>query len=200
MNFKKGATLVEIIVAIVIIALFSVIVISNFPRIKKQFSLSRAAYRLAQDIRKAEDLGLSGAQFSEDQELNGYGFYVDNSINDKEYLIYGDTNDTADLKYTYSGDHQDYIIETIDLAETEPGVLIDRIYVINSIGSEFDVNSLSINFSPPNPDITITTDAEDLYGVVIPNIKSVGIVLSLDVDRYSKRTVFINSSGLIEVE
>lgn len=199
MNFKKGTTLVEIIVAITIIALFSVIVISNFPRIKSQFSLSRAAYRLAQDIRKAEDLGLSGAQF-EDQEVSGYGLYVDNLIDDREYLIYADAGDSVDLKYTYYGD-SDYIIEVVNFNEIEPGVFIERMYIINSVDAEFDISSLSINFSPPNPDITITTDAESLYfGEDVSNIKQVGIILSLDADRHSKRKVFINSSGLIEVE
>ena len=200
-NFKRGTTLVELIVAIAIIAIFSVIVIANFPRIKKQFSLSRATYKLAQDIRRAEDLGLSGSQAVDGLEAKGYGFYVDDKMNNKEYLIYADTNDPADSRYTYYGDDVDYIIETIDFVDTEPGVFIERMYIINSVGAEFDITLLSINFSPPNPDITIVTDAENIYyGEDVSNIKKVGIVLSLDTDQYSKRTIFINSSGLIEIE
>jgi len=208
-DFEKGISLVEIVVAIFIIALFSVIVVANFPKIKKQFALSRAVYRVAQDIRKAEDLGLSGIQTIEGVEAKGYGFFIDQLVDNKKYLIYADTNDPADSKYTNYldfPDDYDYIIEEINLADMEQGVFIERMFVIfsNELGLEVekDIYYLSINFSPPNPDITITTDAKNpFFGEgVLSIIKKVGIVLSLDTDLYSKKTIYINSSGLIEIE
>ncbi|MCX6722403.1 MAG: prepilin-type N-terminal cleavage/methylation domain-containing protein [Candidatus Staskawiczbacteria bacterium] len=84
-NIKKadrGTTLVELIVVVFIIALFSLITVSNFPQIQKQYALSAAAYSLAQDIRAAEDMGLSGAQtLSSDGQIisvKGYGFFARN--------------------------------------------------------------------------------------------------------------------------
>ncbi len=203
-DFEKGISLVEIVVAILIITLFSIIVVANFPKIKKQFALSRAVYRVAQDIRKAEDLGLSGIQTIEGVEAKGYGFFIDQLVDNKKYLIYADTNDPADSKYTDYGDSIDYIIEEINLADMEQGVFIERMFVIfsNELESEVDIHYLSVNFSPPNPDITITTDAPNpsFSEGVLSIIKKVGIVLSLDTDQYSKKIIYINSSGLIEIE
>jgi Tfp pilus assembly protein PilE len=188
-NFKEnGITLVEVIVAIFIITVFSLIVIVDFPKIKRKFALSRTSYQLAQDLRRTEDFGFSGVQFLDEAGdvivTKGYGFYA---IKDnKEYFIYADTNDTTDYRYTPS---EDSIIETINILESEPGVYIKRIDVSEGVYADW----VSINFNPPNPNITITTN----LGI---STSRIGIVLGLDLDDSSERTVYVNSSGLVEVE
>jgi len=198
---EKGITLVEIIVAIFIITLFSIITITDFPKIKRQFSISRATYKLAQDIRRTEDLGLSGVQVNGASDAKGYGFYINRLSNDKEYLIYADiapTDADADRLFTYgsstcpSGTAGDCVVETIDILEDEPGVYIKNIFYINDANVSVDANWLSINFNPPNPTVIITTNA----GVA----DRVGIVLGLELDDSVERSVYVNSSGLIEVE
>jgi len=189
---ERGITLVEVIVAISIITVFSLIVISDFPKIKRQFALSRATYKLAQDIRKTEDLGLSGVQVLDEEgdpiSTKGYGFYINLPNNPKQYLIYADTNTPTDYRYT-SG--EDYIVETINILEDEPGVFVKEIYdVDNPTVTNYWA---SINFSPPNPTIIITTDS----GI---SETKLGIVLGLESDASATRTVFINSSGLVDVE
>ena len=100
---QKGITLVEIIVAVFIIVIFSVMLISNFPKIQDEFAISRAAYQLAQDLRKTQDLGLSGVPLSDasgnlivdingaPMPVRGYGIYI--LSNSQQYIIYADVAD-----------------------------------------------------------------------------------------------------------
>jgi type II secretory pathway pseudopilin PulG len=91
---SAGITLVEIIVVIFIIALFSAIVIADFPTIQKHFALSRASYQLAQDLRKIQDLGLSGVQTKDmignTISVQGYGIYINTSQSREQYVMYAD--------------------------------------------------------------------------------------------------------------
>lgn len=204
-NSEKGITLIEIIVVIAIITLFSMILIADYPKIKRQFALSRAVYKFAQDLRKTQDLGLSGVQLKNKDgsgdivNAKGYGIYINLSVPvnlnippSKQYIIYADTYMPTDYMYT-SGDYiietGDYIIETVDISKGEPGVFISGIKSgINNISN----NWTSINFNPPNPNTTI----ENLN----PGENSIEIVFALSVDPLITRAVSINTSGLIEVK
>jgi len=193
---EKGITLVEIIIAILIVTLFSAILISDFPRILKQFALSRATYKLAQDLRKTQDFGLSGVKTSDNQEeliiAKGYGVYF-NLSNDTEYIIYADRGENPDFRYNGIGqfcidnDQKDIdcILESIDISKENPDLFISG---INNI----DSNYTSINFVPPNP----TTEIENIsYG----NFR-IGIVLGLRFEPSRTRTVWVNKSGLIQIK
>ncbi len=171
-------------------------VISNFPRIQRQFALSQATHKIAQDIRKAEDLGFSGAQVSEDFDAKGYGVFITftevGGIYPTHWYIYADTNEPADKKYT----SEDYIIENVSILDS--GVFIKKAYDIDN--PSINVSHLSINFNPPNPDVTIMANYEPSLENFIVIEKGVRIVMSLIQDPSMEKTVFINSSGLIEVE
>jgi len=198
-NFEKGITLIELIVVIFVITAFSLITINNFPKIKRQFAISRATHRLAQNLRKTEDLGLSGVQVSGVSDARGYGFYI-NPTDATQYLIYADIADateTADHQYT--GNYEecgsevvgDCIVELISILDEEPDVYIKGIY---NADTEALINTgVSINFAPPNPTVTITTDAGEA-------INRIEIDLSLNVDQSEVRKIFVNSSGLVETE
>jgi type II secretory pathway pseudopilin PulG len=195
-NKENGITLIEIVVSISIIAMFSLIVLADFPKIKRQFALSRAVYKLSQNIRRIEDFGLSGVQLFDNAgnpvPAKGYGIYVDLN-SPKQYIIYADTcPETRDKKYTPSDIYcpaGDYKIETIDVGKEESGVSIIE------IDDPYDnlKSSASINFVPPNPTINIT---EDTTG----DESSVEFVMGMDVDTGQTRRVFVNTSGLIEVK
>jgi len=199
---EKGVTLIEIVIAIFIITIFSLIVVNDFPRMKRQFAIAGVTYRLAQDIRRAEDLGMSGMQVSGASNTKGYGFYVNINFpeNKNKYWIYADIGDTADRKF--SGTLQDCspetegdcIIETINISDYETGVYIKRIEYFDNISDNFmPTNSLSINFNPPNPTVIITSGEEGTS-------KRIKIVLGLYLDDTVERIIYVNSAGLIEVE
>lgn len=189
---EKGITLIEIVVVVFIITMFSVILIANFPKIQRQYALSRATYQLAQNLRRVQDLGLSGVKLRDDDgnivDAKGYGIYV--VVKAEEYILYGDSCSVVDRMYTISSSicgelNHDYIIETINFNDENAGVFISEIRNIVA-------NSTSINFSPPNPYIEISN--------LGPNENSVEIVLSLFSDLSNTRIVSVNTSGLIEVK
>lgn len=198
---EKGVTLVEIIVVVFIIAIFSAILISDFPRILRQFALSRASYKLAQDFRRAEDLGLSGVQINYSEfgidEINakGYGIYVDLNEN-RQYVVYADRGETPDLKYDNKGfycdnpEHpeDDCILEVISINENNSELLIAGIE--DEAGAS--INAVSVNFTPPNPTTTITDNLAEQHA----NIK---IILGSESDE-GTRSVLANTSGLIQIK
>lgn len=205
-KYSRGITLVEIIVVIFVVTVFSVIIISDFPKIQRQFALSRSTHKLAQDLRKTQDLGMSGAQMLDMNgnpiKLKGYGVYIDFSQSNKQYIIYADVadaNGNSDQKYTsenfYSAnlckDRSDIIfdcvVEIIDISKENPSL-----YIKNPITNVY-TNFTSINFNPPVPTVKIDN--------FISNADSgVGIVLGLSSGSLASRTVWVNVAGLINVQ
>ena len=169
----------EIIAVIFIIAIFSAILISDFPKIKLQFALSRATYKLSQDIRRAQDMTLSGVKTDiSGNPAKGYGVYInlsDPSLGDKKYVLYADSGNQQ-----YDAGEE---IETIDFSSSESGVAISEITNLAS-GSW-----VSINFKPPNPDTNIANLAA--------GSDRVGIVFEIP---SSQRYVYVNKLGLIETK
>ncbi len=195
-KFEKGITLIEIIVVIFIIASFSVILISDFPKIQRQYALSRATYKLAQDLRRTQDLGLSGVQVKDNKgdpvAIKGYGVYIDTTPPARQYLIYADVlpsvNGVANQKYDgsfltplciiQSDPISDCVIEIIDISEENASLSIAEI--------SGGVDNVSINFSPPDPVIDISSGRSE-----------VTITLS---NGLLTRTVSVNKSGLIAIQ
>ncbi|OGZ69545.1 MAG: hypothetical protein A3F47_00970 [Candidatus Staskawiczbacteria bacterium RIFCSPHIGHO2_12_FULL_38_11] len=184
---KAGFTMIEILVVISIVIILPTVIIANFPQIKHQFSLSRVTYKFAQDLRSAQNLAISSVHyedsFGQSRDVTGYGVYVDiNNFGNTRYVIYADQS-PGDQQYQYGGG--DYSVSDVDFSLTEPGV------VIKQINNVFN-NTASINFNPPNPDTTITA--------LNQGANSVEVVFALSSDLANTRTVFVNTSGLIEVK
>ena len=201
---ERGITLVEVIVTMVIIIMFSMILIADFPKILRQFAISRASYKLSQDIRKTEDLGLSGVQIGDGQvQAKGYGVYVSNASPD-EYIIYADRGDTPDYQYNDTGYDctnlpepdlkLDCIVELIDISKQESDIYIERIDFTDLAGIPASTNSASVNFAPPNPNITIINPELGAAG------KNIDITLGSNSDPAITRTVSVNKAGLVEVK
>ena len=198
---ERGTTLIEIIVASLIMVIFSSILISNFPGILKQFALSRATYKLSQDIRSAQDWGSSGVLLTEEVDgqsqqimAKGYGVYID-LASSNQYIIYADRGETPNFRYDGNSQlcsqnmfpSEDCVIEIIDFADGKLDLYIKELLNIG-YGSSFT----SLNFSPPNPNILINN--------LNSGSNQVGIVIgSLSEDSLTK-TVWVNTAGLIEVE
>ncbi len=203
---EKGVTLIEIVVVIAIIAIFCTVMISDFPTIEKQFALSRASYSLAQDLRKAQDLGLSGVSVINSNSLpmatSGYGVYL-NLSNPTQYIIYADirpdSTTPGDNEYGGNFDYShaplctslnsitiiektDCIISIIDITKENSSLSIKGIDNINGAFT-------SINFSPPDPTTTIDN--------IVSASKPITINLT---NGLGTRSVQVNSSGLINVQ
>lgn len=183
-NFSRGITLVEILVVIFLVSLFSGILITNFPRIQLQFSLDGAVHKFAQDLKNAQELGGSGAQLTLDNgtvvPVSGYGVYLSPAgLGEKQYIIYADKN--ANQTYDIGE-----MVKKIDFTSDYPKVIIKEIYNANKL-------KLSINFKPPNTVVSISD--------LLPDADSVDIVFGIEGDSsINDRTVSINKLGLIEIK
>ena len=189
---KKGFTLVELLVVLAVIAILSGILVANFPEIRQQLALKRAAYKLAQDIRWVQEMAMSSAEFKESEDCldpsaftaYGYGIHIDLSPvqgSNKSYILYADTN--GDEDYTSVAD---CIIKTVSLEEK--GIVIKEIQ--NVVGEK-----VTINFKPPNPKVNI-----ELLQAGTDNVKIVLTVLALEQDLLKTKSVLVNKAGLIEVK
>jgi len=215
-NFKKGITLVEIMVVVFIIALFTVILVSDFPRMLRQMGLSRVAYSFAQNLRKAQDLGLSGIQLKDVNEesiaVKGYGIYINLSDNDKQYIIYADVAEapvngirTSDNKY--SGDSSYPLCSDVDQQAQSENVenfmliadCVVEIIPMNKEDASLYISELrnlagydytSINFSPPGPVTTIDNLEDEQVRVRVYFKNSDG----------AERRVYVYTSGLIDIQ
>jgi len=170
---ESGLTLTEILVTIAIIIILSGLIIANSGAGKSQLALSRSANKLAQDIRRAQEMAMSAEKCPTGtgcagQIPPGYGIYL--IQNSENYLLYADTNPGE----IYDGG--DAGIETIPL---EKGIHI----------KDLGPASTSINFKPPDPKINISGGGNEVF-----------IVIALKADQTKTRTIRVNKAGLISVE
>lgn len=229
-NSEEGITLIEIVVGIFIITLFSLILFSDFPSIQRQYALSRVTYNLAQDLRKTQDLGLSGVQTNDLNRhpiaVEGYGVYFDPDDLDavshlpERYLIYADvygdqkyggsfsttrcdqTDQGAFINGTFANPLKtDCVVDIVDVSKENPSLYIKKIDDIKSNGELINEISepININFTPPDPIITITKK----NCIPMPNnscgYTTIEIVFGLSTNNMN-RTVEVNTSGLINVK
>lgn len=170
----KGFTLVELLTVIAIISILSVLVLPNYRAGEKNLALQRSAQKLAQDIRRAQQMAMSAKEY-QDKVPAGYGIYLKQG--DNYYLLYADTNPTqGNEKY----DGGDEVVEEIYLEK--------RVYIKN-----VQPASLSINFKPPDPETKISGS-----GGSETNLAT--ITLSLETEQTKEKKIKVNKAGLIYVE
>lgn len=180
-NYKKGITLIEVLTSLFIIVVLSTIAFFINRQTNRQYNLLRSANELAQSIRLAQQMAMTTSKCPVGTACagnipEGYGIFLNDG--NANYLLYADIDGSED----YNGG--DVTIGTIDF---ENGVIIDSIQTISPLQ---DVNSLSINFKPPDPATLINGDQAIDGGT---------IVLALQSSSKTK-IIKINKSGLIWIE
>lgn len=216
-NSEKGVSLIELVVVVVIITMFSLIMVADFPRIQRQFALLRIGYQVEKDLRRTEDLGLSGVKtYNRDGlpvAVKGYGVYFNLFPlygSKTKYLIYADVASPGpgnNFNQKYDGDFStplctslpdpvvtDCVIEVIDISKENSSLKINSIAGDTGtlIGKDIPAG-ISVNFMPPNPIVSIKDSSDVSY-------YNAAIVLGLISDASAARTVLVNSSGLINVK
>lgn len=171
----KGFTLVELLVVIAIITILSAISFSGYHSQEKSLALQRSAQKLAQDIDYAKNLAMNAQEFKGEIPQGGYGIYLTSGAQD--YKLYADTN--GNKKYN-SGDG---IVQNISL---EKGVYIYK------ISSPSSLSSLSINFTAPDPIITLSSGSK---ATITLCIEEADCNNNLNIKK-----VTVYKTGLIEVE
>jgi len=174
---NKAFTLMESIIVIAIIVILALIIFPNYYSTKQQLALQRSASKLAQDIRKVQEMAMSAQEFEGEISLGGYGIYLRRVPSPQiSYILYVDKNNNQ--KYD-SGE------ETIEEINFESGI---RILSLSG-------NHTSIIFTPPDPTVLFT----DADGIDL-GLGQISIVISLISDETKTKTISINKAGLINID
>ena len=128
--WQFGFSMIELLVVISVIGLIFALSLVSYRSGQKKYVLTQTVQQLISDIRKAQNMALSGYDIS--GQYNGYGLYIKKG--ESSYIIYGNKN--IDPNYQPNDD----IIETISLSN---GVSV------KSVSSASD--KLHIFFEPPQP-------------------------------------------------
>lgn len=186
---QKAFTFVESMIVIAMIGILSVIIIPSYQSAKNQLALERAAVKLAQDLRRVQEMAMSaqdcevcpGGEIPE----GGYGLYINKNdslcvLDDDCYHIYADIVPAWGV---YSPG--DPILETIYL---ESGVGID----------DLTKNIMNIVFIPPDPVISLL--GKNPSDPAFVNFSPASIVIGLDSDPTKQKTITVNAVGLIDID
>ncbi len=174
---KNGFTLIEILVATTIIVILASMMLFNIKGGQKQLTLQMSVNKMAQDVRRAQEMAMGAKEFSGSIPMGGYGLYFDKSqLGDTTYLIF------ADLDGDGSPDLPREEVERINL---EKDIKFKTFYMGAS-----EYAFAYFVFIPPDPQTCINSCSSD----------TVKIIISTTDDLINPKTVKLNSVGLIETE
>ncbi len=174
----NGFTLAEILVVLFIISFLSALTFANYRQGGKEMALQRAASKLAQDIRRAQEMAIAATESPQGPVCagqiseGGYGIVLKDSPPpwDKSYVLFAD----CDADGEYDGDE-----------------LIERIYFEGGVrlgGLVGPGTSLVIIFQPPDPTLRVNKP---------PHVTNFPITLQID---NQTTTVTVNRIGLVEIQ
>lgn len=175
----------EILVVGGIILLLSVMILPSYREGEKLFALLRSAHKLAQDLRRAQEMAMSVKDFNGSIPKGGYGMYFTFSASDR-YIMFADCDE--DSEYDEFGAASDCASATPANPFPE---LVEELEFEGTVRiGNLSSSPLVVTFSPPIPLVFINPDAF-----------SATITLSSDAGAHAKtKTIIINKAGLIAIE
>jgi Tfp pilus assembly protein FimT len=165
------------LVIIAIIAILTLIVVPNYGSNGSQLALQRSANKLAQDIRRVEEMAMSAREISGSSPPYCYGIEFTSSSN--SYTLFVDANNDGQR-----GGGEPNI---------EPSIILENRIIVNRllIDGSTEKDTVWITFEPPDP--TIYFDYLPTGGSAFNiNIELIG--------NNKTKTVIVNRAGLIYVE
>lgn len=167
---NRGFTLIELLVVIGIVTLMTGLILPNYRLGDKGLALARSSSKLAQDLRRTQNLAISAQKFSGAVPA-GYGVYFTLG-QPTQYILFAD----LDGNKTYSGANER--VET---------VMLEKQMQISAL-SPVSGSSLNIVFNPPDPSVFFTPDA------------STAQITIMALGTSQQKVVQVNKVGLINME
>jgi len=150
------------------------IIFANYRAGGEQFALQRSANKLAQDIRRTQQMAMSAKEYNQINPPGGYGVYLTMGT-PGGYILFADCDSGYD--YDAIGTPCNGVPELVEEIEFESGVNI----------SSLSPSPLTITFTPPDPEIRVNGSLGS----------SATITLTIDT---KSQMVTVNAAGLIEIQ
>lgn len=167
----KGFTLIELLAVTAIIALMAILIFPNYRAGEQELALQMSASKLAQNLRKIQEMAVSAKEFQGEVPRGGYGIYF-NISDPTHYVLFADKD---------AGSDYDSFSETVETLELEKNT---KLKSLSPLGP------LTVIFSPPDPTVYF-----------YPDSATVSITIETEkLSPQSSQTVKINKAGLIAVE
>ena len=186
---KKGFTIIELLVVISIIAILSGIVLIDYRSGQQAFALQRTASKLAQDIRRAQEMAMSAGECT----------FCDlscspNGVPSGYMVVF-----TSNPNYSIFADDGDKVFDSGDCNILGNPIPFEKGIVIDALSSDLTFEPfLSITFTPPDPIVTIC------HGSASCSVSSGWIRLCIEgsdcLDPSNTKTININTVGRIEID
>ncbi|MCK5044739.1 type II secretion system protein [Candidatus Parcubacteria bacterium] len=180
---NKGFALIELLVAMAIIVILSFTILFDFDTGQKKLALQRDAYKLAQDIKRAQEMAMSGIEIDCDDGLPfvpavGYGIHFKKSAykdaDGQFYILFAECS--GNEQYNSGTDievEKIYLIKGIEITKLKPS------------------DDFGIFFQPPDP-VTYISNFE--------TGQTAEIEISCEDDTSITRSIIVNNAGLVEVK
>jgi putative endonuclease len=200
---KSGAgfTLTEILVVIFIISLLSALTFANYRQGGKEMALQRAAYKLAQDIRRAQEMAMAATECPSGTPCEGqtpprYGLYISDPSGGGwkyGYYLFADLNGNG--LYDRGSDP---LVEPTQNTQYEGGVIYNGHREVTDCNPPTGLGGkkrIHLTFEPPDPKTVIYVST----GTPSNNSNCSEVKIFLEIDGQEK-SVKINKYGMIEVQ
>ncbi|KKP98781.1 MAG: hypothetical protein US79_C0008G0021 [Parcubacteria group bacterium GW2011_GWC1_38_17] len=185
---QQGHTIAELMVVVTIIIVLSGISLYNYQIRKKSDILILETQKVAQAIRRAQNLALSPQVGG--SNVNGFGVYIITTVAGGKITIFKDLN--ADYKYS-SGESGESIEESIEVEELilNSQVKISKLESLSETWISDD--TLNLLYIPPDPSVTI-------YNSSASTSASTAVISISLIDDSQTKKIKVNLTGLVEVQ
>jgi len=188
-TIMNGFTLTEILIVLFIISLLTGITFANYRQGGKMMALQRSAYKLAQDIRRAQEMAIGARECKECTPVQippRYGIYSPKPT-DSTYLLFADVNN--------DGLYNPAVDKIIATTSYESGVNFINASGTNCTGAwpPAGLRRVHLTFSPPDPKVEL------IVGWPPQFTDCAEIIMTLSYGSVTT-SVRINQAGLIEIQ